>query len=229
MTPSRWAFAATLVLAAASIVFIILFGSPPDAGSAPRPEGFRSPVMALELARPPADLAFLQGPDAEALRAHMMRVQTLDWGFPLAYAGMAAAFFLGLALRPGPLTGLAWIGAAVALAAIPADYLENRAINLILADLAAGRDPGEWLGMLQLHTWIKWVAIGLYSALTAVMLWARGHRILALPGVLAAISVPAAWLGMPDGTAAEVMAVVLIPAFLVYPVAAALQLRRPEA
>lgn len=229
MASWRWAYVATLVMAAASIACIILFGSPPDMGSAPMADGFSSPILALELARTSQDLAFLQGPDAAGLRAYLVGVQALDWYFPPAYAGMAAAFFLAASLERGPMPWkpvLAWIGLALAVVTIPADYLENRVINQILADLGRGEDPSGRLGALQVATWLKWSAIGLYSLVTSLALVSRGRRILAVPGVLAALSVAAAFLVLPNGQGAEVMAILLIPSFLVYPVAAVLQLRR---
>lgn len=228
MTSWRWALVLSLVLAAASIVFVILFGSPPGPGSAPMSAGFRSPVMALELAKSVDDLAFLQGDAAAELRAHLVRVQQLDWGFPLAYAGMAAAFFAGLGLRGGKLNGLAWAALAVALFAIPADYMENRVINRVLADLAIGADPSERLDALQAHTWMKWGAIGLYGALMAALMWVRGHRLLALPGVLVAASVVWAALSGAAGGPAEIMALAMIPFMLGFPVAAIMLLRQPD-
>lgn len=227
MTSWRWALVLSLVLAAASIVFIILFGSPPDLGSAPMRAGFHSPIMALELAKSVDDLAFLQGDAAADLRAYMVRVQQLDWGFPLAYAGMAAAFFAGLGLRGGKLNWLAWVALAVAIVAIPADYMENRVINRVLADLAVGADPTERLDALQAHTWMKWGAIGLYGALMAVLMWVRGHRLLALPGVLGAASVVWAALSGSAGGPAEIMSLAMIPFMLGFPVAAIILLRQP--
>lgn len=133
MTSSRWAFVATLVLTVATLAFpLALFGSPPDLGSAPMAEGFKTPILALEFAEETEDLDFLQGDEAAALRAWLVEVQFLDWFFPLAYAGMAAAFFLGMALRG---RFLAVIGVGLALATIPADWQENATINSILAEI----------------------------------------------------------------------------------------------
>jgi hypothetical protein len=133
MTPSRWAFVATLVLTLATLAFpLALFGTPPDLGSAPMANGFQTPILAFEFAKGIDDIAFLQGEDAAALRAWLVDVQFKDNVFPIAYAGMAAVFFLGMALRG---RFLAVIGIGLALATIPADWQENATMNAILAEL----------------------------------------------------------------------------------------------
>lgn len=133
MTPARWAFLATLVLTLAALAFpLALFGSPPDLGSAPMGDGFKTPILALEFAEDIDDIAFLRGEEAMALRAWLVEVQFLDWFFPVAYAGMAAVFFLGMALQG---RFLAVIGIGLALATIPADWKENDTINGILAEI----------------------------------------------------------------------------------------------
>ncbi len=133
MTPARWAFVATLFLTMATLAFpLVLFGAPPDLGSASMADGFKTPILALEFAEDTDDLAFLQGEEAAGLRAWLVEVQFLDWFFPLAYAGMAAVFFMGLALRG---RFLAVVGVGLALATIPADWQENATINGILAEI----------------------------------------------------------------------------------------------
>ena len=114
----------------------------------------------------------------------------------------------------------------MALAAIPADYMENRVINRILADLAMGADPAERLDALAAHTWMKWGAIGVYAALMAVLLWVRGHRLLAIPGAIGALAVAMAAVSGSAGWAAELMALAMIPFMLAFPVAAAMMLLR---
>ena len=126
MSVSSKAFIASLVFAAASIILVVMFGGEPPAGSAPMAEGFKTPILALEFARSLDDLAFLQGPEAAELRAHLMHVQSLDQYFPIAYAGMAALFFFALVLRGQK---LAWIGVALAVATILADWVENSYVD----------------------------------------------------------------------------------------------------
>ncbi len=126
---SHWAFGLTIVLAVATLAFpLVLFGQPPEP-AVPLQDGFRTPILAFEFATRAEHLAFLQGEAGAEMRAHMRHVQFLDWFFPLAYAGMAASFFLGMALRGN---FLAVIGVGLALATIPADWQENAAMNAIL-------------------------------------------------------------------------------------------------
>jgi len=126
MSTSNKAFIASLVFSIASIILVFMFGGEPPAGSAPMAEGFKTPILALEFARSLDDLAFLQGPEAAELRAHLMHVQSLDQYFPIAYAGMAALFFFALVLRGQK---LAWIGVALAVATILADWVENSYVD----------------------------------------------------------------------------------------------------
>ena len=129
---STWAFGLTVLLAVATLAFpLALFGQPPEP-AVPLHGGFRTPILAFEFATSAQHLAFLQGEAGEAMRAHLRHVQFLDWFFPVAYAGMAAVFFLGLALRGN---FLALGGVALALATIPADWQENATMNSILDEI----------------------------------------------------------------------------------------------
>lgn len=126
---SQWAFGLTILLAVVTLAFpLALFGQPPEPAM-PLADGFRTPILAFEFATRASDLAFLQGEAGAEMRAHMRHVQFLDWFFPVAYAGMAASFFMGMALRGN---FLALIGVGLALATIPADWQENAAMNAIL-------------------------------------------------------------------------------------------------
>lgn len=131
MTPSRWAFAAVLLFALVTAGLIFLRGPAPEP-AVPLHDGFRTPVLALEFAGRADDLDFLEGEAGAAMRTHIRRVQRIDAVLPLAYAGMAAALFLGLALRG---RFLAAIGIGLALATIPADWQENATIGGILDEI----------------------------------------------------------------------------------------------
>lgn len=131
MTPSRWAFAASLGFALLTVLFVILFGSAPEP-AAPLHDGFRTPILALEFARETAHLQFLMGEEGAEMREYLRRVQFLDIFFPLAYAGMAATFFLGLALRGN---FVALVGIGLALATVLADWRENATIDDILDEI----------------------------------------------------------------------------------------------
>ncbi|WP_417476347.1 hypothetical protein [Maricaulis sp.] len=229
MRLSNWAFIATIALAIATLIFPILFGSPPDLGAAPMAAGFTTPILTLELARSPADLAFLQGDDAAALREFLIHTQSLDRFFPLAYAGMAAMAFLALGLR-NPGRWLAWAALALALVTIGADWAENTVMNRLLAELGAGAEPrAGLLAALYGHTWIKWGLIALYAALFSVLMWQDQRRLLAIPGVAAALAIAATWLSGSNGQVAEIMGVLLIAFMLTFPLAALMYLRGKSA
>ena len=229
MRISNLAFIAAIAGAIATLVFPILFGAPPEPGAAPMADGFVTPILALEFARSADELAFVQGEGAAALRAFLVHTQSLDRFFPLAYAGMAAMFFLALGLRrPG--RWLAWAALAVALVAIGADWAENRVIGRLLAELAAGDEPrARLLAALHGHTWIKWGLIGLYAALFSVLMWQDKRRLLAIPGAVAALAIAVTWISGSNGQVAEIMAALLIPFMLTFPLAALMYLRGKSA
>jgi hypothetical protein len=258
MTPSRWAFALSVLLALVTMAFpLALFGQPPEP-AAPLHDGFRTPILAFEFATRAEHLAFLEGEAGAEMRAHMHHVQFLDWFFPVAYAGMAVAFFLGLALRGN---FLALIGIPLALGTILADWQENTTMNAILAemdtpycsaDVRPAREDGDVVlrdclpesafanaspaldlasyaldsfipvkvEFLREDTWIKWGLIGGYASLMALLMWFGRWRFLAIPPALAALSLLALRVSGSNGLAAEIMALLLIPFMLTFPVAA---------
>ena len=132
MTAARWVFSGALVLALDTTALAVAMNGDIPAGAAPLHSGFETPILALEFAMSVDDLAFLTGEVAADLRAFLVRVQFLDWFFPVAYAGMATLVFLGMALR-GQL--LALLGIGLAVATILADWQENATINGILDEL----------------------------------------------------------------------------------------------
>ncbi|MHA6289612.1 hypothetical protein [Maricaulis sp. CAU 1757] len=128
-----WPFRLCLLFALATLVLVYLMSlPPPPPGAGAMVAGFQSPMLALEFARGAGDLLFLEGEAGAPLREWLMRVQRLDVYFPVAYAGMAILFFIGLTLKG---RRLALVGALLALMTIPADWQENRAIDAILAEL----------------------------------------------------------------------------------------------
>ncbi|MDG1418089.1 MAG: hypothetical protein P8J78_12550 [Maricaulis sp.] len=186
--------------------------------------GFQTPILALEFAKSPEDLAFLQGEGAAELRAALVRMQDLDRYFPIAYAGMAALLFLGLALRGEKLSCA--IGERISLATGRSKLdLDEFRINLEVTRLIV---IAPKISTLQLATWIKWGLIGLYAALMSVLVWQDKRRVLAIPGAFAAFAVAATWLSGSSGVVAELMGLALLPFMLSFPVAAAMYLFRPS-
>tara|TARA_R110000868_G_scaffold56830_2_gene176057 strand:+ start:5843 stop:6553 length:711 start_codon:yes stop_codon:yes gene_type:complete len=229
MRASNLAFIAAILLAVATLIFPVLFGSPPPLGEDGLAAGFSTPILALEFARSLDELAFLRGDAGAAMREFLVQTQSLDRFFPFAYAGMAAMFFLGLGLRR-PRRWLTWAALAVAVLTIGADLMENVVINRILAAFAAGDEPTtRLLSALHGHTWIKWGFISIYAAMFACLMWCDKRILLAIPGLVAAAAIAATWLSGSSGQIAEIMGKLLIPFMLTFPLAAVMYLREKSA
>lgn len=224
MSASKLCFIATFLFAIGTIALSGLMGTPP-APVVPMADGFVTPILALEFAQGPEDLAFLQGEAATELRAALMHTQDLDRYFPLAYAGMAAVLFLGLGLQGRK---LAWLGLALALLTIPADWLENGEIEQLITLAAAtdvfGEEIYDPLLDLFITTWVKWGLIAAYALIMAVVMFQEKRRILAIPGALAAVALAATFLSGSNGHVAEVMGLTMLPFMLSFPVAAGLHI-----
>lgn len=142
-------------------------------------EGFFTPVVAFELARSPADLAFLTGADEQAqlMRTKMRQGLWVDALFPFCYAGFILLLLLQ-ALRCFPIKNLpknkeilmlTKVGVLLAVLLPFLDFAENYQMLHILNHLDKHTAPPDML-MQNLHfaTWIKWLAIGLCFGLLAV-------------------------------------------------------------
>ena len=132
MTPSRWAFAVCVLLAVLALAVPLLFYGPPPEPAVPLDAGFRSPLLALELADRTADIDFLTGEAGAPMRDWIRHVQRLDILMPLLWGGMAIALFFGMALR-GNFLALAGIGLVIAV--MIADWQENATIAGILDEI----------------------------------------------------------------------------------------------
>ncbi len=224
MSASKLCFIATLLFAIATIVISGMMGTPP-APVVPMADGFQTPILALEFARTAEDLAFLQGEAAASLRDALMHTQALDRYFPLAYAGMAAVFFLGLALGG---RGWAWLAMLLAVLTIPADWLENDVLEHLIHLTATTDEFGDEIDNPLLNmvitTWIKWGLIAAYALMMAVLMLQEKRRLLAIPGALAAIALAATFLSGSSGHVAEIMGLTMLPFMLSFPIAAVMSL-----
>lgn len=131
MTPSRWAFGLCILFALATTLLTLAFGTPPEP-AVPLHSGFSTPILALEFATQVAHLDFLQGEAGAEMRDYIRHVQFIDVFFPIAYAGMAACLFLGMAMRGNI---FAVLGVGLAVATIVADWQENATIDDILDEI----------------------------------------------------------------------------------------------
>jgi hypothetical protein len=162
--------AATLLVA--GVLAVAGSGMPPaDEGSA-----YGSAIVALELARSPAEVARVLGPAPAHARAVLERVVWIDFGFLLVYPALQLAIVYFLTRRR------AWraLAAALALAMLGGDALENRALLGLLA--AAPDGAAALVASVELWTTVKWSALFAAALLTGGLLFARGgaQRALAL-------------------------------------------------
>lgn len=170
------AAAATLVVGAALVV--LGSGMPPVDERSP----YASALVAVELARTPAEVEAALGPPASgAARDVLERVVQIDFVFLVAYPllSLAIAWYLtrGRAARG--------IAAALALAMASGDALENLALFGIFEEVTAAR-----LASLALWTTVKWAALFASAALIAALLWARGgagRALAAVPAIAAVV------------------------------------------
>ncbi|WP_412546121.1 hypothetical protein [Maricaulis sp. MIT060901] len=129
---ARKAFYLTIILAVVTLGFAGLMGQPGPLQPDTDLNGFQRPIFALYFATSLNDLHFITGAEGAALRQHLMRLQAIDTWFPLAYGGMAMAFFLALGVRG---SRAAWLGLGLAAFTIGADWAENDAANRVLAGM----------------------------------------------------------------------------------------------
>lgn len=222
---ARYGFYLTIILALVTLGFAAMIGQPGPLPEGADLNGYQRPLFALYFSTSIEDLAFLSGEEAAALRQHIMGIQQLDTWFPVAYGGMAMAFFFGLGLRGAK---LAWLGLVLAALTIGADWAENEVANRILADLDSGADPTERLDAMWGHTWIKWGAIGAYAAVMAGIMALARRRLLAVFPALAAFGIAASWFTQADPAVFNWANQLLVPFMLTFPAAAVMYLRAKD-
>ncbi len=168
------AAAATFLVAAA--MAIAGSGMPPASESSP----YATAIVALELARTPAEVLAALGPPSGDAREVLRRVVLIDFGFLVLYPLLSVALVAFLAReRPWRIPAVAF---AVAMAA--GDALENRALLAVLEEPSAAA-----LASLGLWTTVKWAALFASTLLVAVLAWRRGGLARGLAGLAAITSV----------------------------------------
>jgi hypothetical protein len=156
---------ATLILAA--VMTVEGSGMPP----ADERSGYASALVAIELARSPAEVFRALGPDSEEARRALARVVRIDFAFAAAYP------LLTLAIASFLTRARAWRALAALLAAVMAgsDVLENLGLLEVLA-LAEPGAGGAGALVDEVRAWsiVKWTALFASALLTAVLVLARG-------------------------------------------------------
>lgn len=197
---------ATAIAALATVALALTLGAVMPRTAEGLQGGWKTPIMAFELASSEQDLAFLAGPEAAPLRAAMDRGHVFDMAFPFAYGGLLALVLLAHRRRgaraPAPSGGvatsrsaaparrarLAAAGVAFALLAVPGDVAENVVLLSLTGRLDAGAPTADLLPWLIATTWLKWGSIGLALAVLAVCEW-PSSKIVAVAAGLTAVSV----------------------------------------
>lgn len=146
-------------------------------------DGWQTPIIALELARTPADVAFLMGDEHAELRQAIDAAHVVDMAFPWAYAGLLLLTLLRLKVS----TRLRAIAAVLTGIVVLADIRENLVLLSLTEAVGRGNPIEALLGPLALATWVKWGAIaGLLALIGAQALPRRrwGWVALSIPAVL---------------------------------------------
>jgi hypothetical protein len=154
------------ILGLGAVVMTLVLSAIGPRPAAPLPAGFITPVLAFEFAETEAGVMALFAPagqpEGDAVRAAMDRVNRLDFLYIALYGGCLVTF----ALTCARLTGrrVYWAAAALAVAIMAADVLENLQLLAITRDLGTA-DIGPALARLRLFTWLKWGGLALWFLL----------------------------------------------------------------
>lgn len=133
-----------------------VLGAFPETAHASVP-GYGAPVYAFEMARTPADLIAVFGPEEDPLRAE--RIAQMDrgnlWDFPFmaTYSLFMAVFFFAVWQASNKRIWLVFAG--VGLAAGLADAIEN----IILLNLTSNLDDAPHIQWLGAPVWTKFLSI----------------------------------------------------------------------
>jgi len=223
----------TLVFAGLTMWLALQIQSVPTPEEFDLPNGFETPILAMEFPRDAVDFEFILGPEKEAMRRHIYVVQYIDQYFPYAYGGLLASFLASiifLLMRRFSRHKLLHItllivGAALTVCVIQSDLRENaaidRALSAALTDTAAMQVMLDTLaGSVALQAWIKWTAIAMTIGLTSLLLMALRQRILGGLALLPVLATIYAALINSSGPAIEFMAQAIAVFFLAIPVMA---------
>ena len=223
----------TLVFAGLTVWLALEIRSVPLPDQFTLPNGFETPILAMEFPRDAEDLEFVRGLENEDMRRHIFVVQYIDQYFPYAYGGLLASFLGSIIImvmkrfsRQTLLHVTLLIGWVVLTASvIQSDLRENaaidRALSAVLSDPVAMHAALDTLAhSVALHAWIKWSFIALMIGLASLFLIASRQRILGGLVLLPVLATLYAALINSTGPAIEFMAQAIAVFFLAIPVLA---------
>jgi len=184
-TAYRISLAAGIVVLSFSILAAVLQQVPACGGLAPN----YPPIIAFELARSVDDLHAIFGETPSecrtAITEELDSINVIDCLLYLpAYGTFLAFCFLGMRSRNRRLGTAA---ALVTVVACAADYAEN----LCLFRISANPDiNSQWLTHLAWTTEVKWIGLGMASAIGGAILWKAnsGWRLASIPCTFALVA-----------------------------------------
>jgi len=199
------------------------------------PNGFKTPILALEFPRNSDDLLVVLDPENERMLAHLYVVQLIDEYFPWAYGGLLTSFLASVMFMLWRQYHDRRIGAVImvpllaflAYSVINGDFVENQAINQAITTLSEFDDSQQAIATLDRRAdvitraaWHKWTMIGAMIALVSLVMVVARYRILAgLVSIPTLATLYARFLD-PSGPAIEFMAQAIAVFFLAIPLMA---------
>ncbi|WP_371395634.1 hypothetical protein [Fretibacter rubidus] len=160
-------------------------------------DGYGGAVYAFEMARTPADLIAVFGPEGDPARpariAAMDKGNIWDYGFMPAYAGFMALFLWAAFKTTGRKIWV--IFAALGLLSAVADGIENAVLLGITSDMA----NAPFLSVLAVPVWIKFFSIALAVAAAGLYI-ARHGAVWKVVGWLCALSMMGVLLAFYDAS-----------------------------
>lgn len=194
---------------AIAMTLILSLVGPRETGALP--PGFITPVMAFEFAGSEAEVYRLFEPEGSA--AAMDRVNRWDFLFMTLYSAFLGMFALAAARRTDEPIYL--IAAALALAILLADVLENVQLLGITKQMQLGGSLIGALARLNVFTWLKWGGLALYFLLIALYFHGTSGawRHVRLPALLPALFAVVAFFNR--GPANELLALSIGVMFMV--------------
>ena len=175
------------ILGLGAVIMTLLLSAVGPRPAAPLPSGFITPVLAFEFAETDDEVVALFAPvgqpDGDTVRAAMDRVNRLDFLYIALYGGCLLAFALTCFRLTRQRVYL--LAAALAVAIMAADVLENMQLLAITRDLGV-RPIDALLARLRLFTWLKWGGLALWFLLMRPYFQNAGRygRIISLVTVL---------------------------------------------
>ena len=190
MIQSTKPFIKTGYLGLAVIVMsvLLLFVFPPKAPSLP--EGFLTPIIAFEFIKTKSEVIRMFGGENIMVRNEMAHAMDMGNRWDYAYMCLYSAFLLMFSVTCAKLSGnkYYYAGAALALAVLAADGLENIQLLGITANISTGNFDSQ-LRLLHVFTWIKWGGIALIFLTLSPWFFKGGHfsKIIGLTGMIISI------------------------------------------